>query len=52
MDKKAKEEILKNIEKLRSASTSGDIAKIEQETIQIIRKSSEANGNKPTRENE
>jgi hypothetical protein len=52
MDQKAKEEVLKNIERLMSATTSGDIKKIEQETVQIIRKSSDFSEKKPARENE
>jgi hypothetical protein len=42
MDEKTKEEILKNIERLKSATTSGDIKEIEEQTITIIRKSSES----------
>lgn len=52
MDEKEKEKVLVNIEKLLSATTSGDIKKIEQETIQIIKKSSEFSEKKPAHGNE
>lgn len=36
MDQSTKDEILKSIAKIMSATTSGDIKKIEQETIVVI----------------
>jgi hypothetical protein len=39
MDQITKDDILKNIAKITSATTSGDIKKIEQETILIIKSS-------------